>query len=116
MSGVEKRKFRRANIITEAEIVSGKETLLAPTRDVSVGGLFLKTTAKLPDNTEVRLRFQLEPETPLIEALGKIVYVVPGRGLGVEFSELSEENRNRIEEFVSRAGEQPLLGDELPTA
>lgn len=114
MSGIERRRYRRANIITEAEIVSGKETLLAPTRDISIGGMFLHTTTKLPNNTEVRLRFSLEPGTPVIEAMGRVVYAVPRRGLGIEFSELREEDRARIESFIARAEVQPTPTDELP--
>ena len=108
MSDAERRKFRRAIIVTEVELVSGGEKLLAPTRDISIGGLFLQTTKAPPANTPVRLRFHLEPENPPIEAAGHIAYIVPGRGAGVEFTELSAESRSRIEWFVAGAEAAPL--------
>ena len=114
MSGKDRRKYRRANIVSEVEIVSGKETLLAPTRDISIGGMFLKTTATPPVNTEVRLRFSLEPGAPALEAMGRILYIVKGRGLGIEFTDLSAEIQSRIEEFVTRPEQAPRPTDELP--
>lgn len=115
MSGIERRRFRRVNIVTEVEIVSEKETLLAPTRDISIGGMFLKTTATPPINTPVELRFSLDPGTPVLHATGQIVYIVPGRGLGIEFAELSDENRGRIQEFVERAEPGIFPSEELPS-
>lgn len=114
MAGEERRKFRRANIVSEVEIISEKETLLAPTRDISVGGMFLRTTATPPVNSQVRMRFNLEPGTPAIEAMGRIAYIVPKRGLGIEFTELSAEHRTRIEEFVARADAQTFPIEQLP--
>ena len=115
MSGIERRKYRRAIIITEVEIVAGGEKLLAPTRDISIGGLFLQTTTIPPADTQVRLQFHLEPEKPPIETVGRIAYIVPGRGAGVEFTELSAEDRGRIEWFVASAPTAPLPTDQLPS-
>jgi hypothetical protein len=115
VSGIERRKYRRAVIITEVEIVAGGEKLLAPTRDISIGGLFLQSTTVPPADTQVRVQFHLEPGKPPVEALARIAYIVPGRGAGVEFTELSAENLSRIESFVASAAAAPLPTDQLPS-
>jgi len=68
--------------------------------DISAGGMFIDVYDPLPPGTLFRLRFQLDP--PPIAAKAQVHYVQPRIGMGVEFVELAEEDRERIREIVNR--------------
>ncbi len=54
-------------------------------RDVSTGGLFLNTPDPLVPGSQVELNFRVTPEGPEIECSGRVVYAVPGVGMGIQF-------------------------------
>jgi hypothetical protein len=68
--------------------------------DISAGGMFIDVYDPLPAGTLFRLRFQLDP--PPIAARAQVHYVQPRIGMGVEFVELADDDRNRIREIVDR--------------
>jgi hypothetical protein len=68
--------------------------------DISAGGMFIDVYDPLPPGTLFRLRFQLDP--PPIAARAQVHYVQPRIGMGVEFVELAQEDRERIREIVDR--------------
>lgn len=104
--GSERRKLARVPIVTEVECTPNN--LLLPTRDLSVGGLFLQTKESLPHGTKLQLRFYLDQKV-LISAEGEVVYVAPGLGVGIEFTELPASQKQAIEGFV---GSQPNAGEQ----
>ncbi len=77
--------------------------------NISKGGLFINSRTPLPVGTTVRLIIQL-PDTPFpFDLTGKVVRVsefdnatneVPG--MGVEFVDIDDDKRARIERFVDR--------------
>jgi len=75
------------------------------TRDISRGGMFLRTATPLLAGTAVQLVLSL-PDGRDIELRGKVVHVVPpgthGRpaGMGLRFSDMSEERRAQIEALL----------------
>ncbi len=98
--GVEKRQHRRARLVTEirCESLGRQEMLLS--RDISVGGIFVSTAEPFPNDSEVALVLRLEDAGPLLNCRGRVAYAVKGLGMGIQFSELSEETRGAIEKFV----------------
>lgn len=68
--------------------------------DISAGGMFIDVYDPLPPGTLFRLRFQLDP--PPISARAQVHYVQPRIGMGVEFVELANEDRQRIRGIVDR--------------
>ncbi len=100
---VERRQYRRAQIVTQVRCESvGREELLV-TRDVSVGGLFLHALKPFPSGAEVSLTFSLAAGAPAISCRGKVVNSIPARGMGIEFDELEEAARHALEIFVDEA-------------
>lgn len=77
----------------------GKEDI-SPIRDVSTGGLFLQTTSHRDVGAIAKLDF-LVPEGQ-IRAEAVIKRVEPGRGLGMKFTAVREEDRYRLAEFLRR--------------
>ncbi len=93
-----RRKMPRVPLATQIHI---QDTMgLAYSRDLSVGGIFIDTkeTAKL--GTRVDLRFNLNDDGPAVIASGEVRYVVPKMGMGVQFTDVSADDRKRIENFV----------------
>ena len=74
--------------------------------DISRGGVFIRSKQPLPVGTKVNLKFSVILEDfETIEGEGEVVRVVPDgehAGMGVVFSELTEESRAIIEELVKR--------------
>jgi hypothetical protein len=105
----DKRQHPRAPLATQVECQDCVS--LAFSRDVSLGGLFIETSEPLPINTEVNLRFHLNSDDPVVIALGRVCYQVPKIGMGIEFVELSPDDRKRIEAYVARS---PVLPDPTP--
>lgn len=75
--------------------------------NVSSGGLFLITREPYPLKTSLKIEFSLPGEGPPIKALGSIVWTrtdkqAPGQqpGMGVQFMEIEEKDRDRVRKFV----------------
>ncbi len=72
----------------------------------SEGGLFIKTTKKLPLDSPVHLRFYLPNSERLIEATGKVAWVNDDAtppltpGIGIQFTKLTPESQDIIQEFI----------------
>jgi hypothetical protein len=64
--------------------------------------MFLETIAAFPKDTILQLRFKLaENESTPIAVRARVLYVATGIGVGVEFMDLSPEDRIRIERLLS---------------
>jgi uncharacterized protein (TIGR02266 family) len=82
--------------------------------NISEGGIYLRTHAPLPENTLLRLSFTLPNDTGEIKIAGEVVRHVPlgtqfetDPGMGLRFTGISEETRDRIRNFVKWT----LMGD-----
>jgi uncharacterized protein (TIGR02266 family) len=75
--------------------------------NISEGGIYLRTLTLLPENTALHLAFTLPYDTEKIKVLGEVARNVPlgvqfdrEPGIGLRFTEISEETKNRIRNFV----------------
>jgi uncharacterized protein (TIGR02266 family) len=87
------------------------------TRDINAGGLFIETEKLVPAGTEVSMQFNLPGSNEVLQTIGRVVRVSNGpsvsvgacSGMGVEFDELTSEDRLKIDRIVrglrSAAGE-----------
>jgi hypothetical protein len=100
---IEKRKHRRAKLITQVKCQAMGREDLAVTRDVSVGGMFLTEKDPFPANSTVKLAFRLSPTEPLLTCGGQVVYSIQGVGMGVMFTDLSDEVRETLQKFIDAA-------------
>jgi hypothetical protein len=97
---IDKRQQRRAKLITQVtcDALSRDEVLV--TRDISAGGLFITTKNPLPLDSVVRLTFSLGAGHPNTLCAGRVVYSQKGMGMGIQFADLSETDRESLEKFV----------------
>ncbi len=106
-----RRKTPRVPLATQIHI--GDSMAVAISRDLSIGGLFVETKEPCEIGTKLDLRFHLEEHDPIIMAKGQVRYVVPRLGMGVQFSEISNEDRKRIAAFVAQNA-SAILPETLP--
>ena len=66
------------------------------------GGLLLDVFRQMAPDTELKVRFRLAPQHPVVEATARVRYFLPGEGTGVEFTEISPEDRQSILEVIFR--------------
>lgn len=72
--------------------------------NISVGGMFLRTTEPHPRDSMIYLQFRLADGAKLIEGLGRVVHVNPpdhaAPGMGIEFVNLDAESREFIDRLI----------------
>lgn len=98
-----RRKTPRVPLATQIHF--GDSMAVALSRDLSVGGIFVDTKEPCSIGTHLDLRFNLTEHEPIIIAKGEVRYVVPKLGMGVQFSEITKEDRKRIAEFVAHSSD-----------
>ena len=97
----ERRKYDRSRLIVDVFYNGQDATGVASSQDISIGGLYLNTQASLPDGSVLLLRIPL-PSGKEVIVNGEVVYVNPGKGVGVSFQGLSAESRGLLETELGR--------------
>jgi PilZ domain-containing protein len=92
----ERRRYNRSRLIVDVFFDGRDATGVASTKDISPGGFYMNTQANLPEGSVLLVRIPLEGGKQLV-ANAEVVYSNPGRGVGLRFQSLSEENRGLIE-------------------
>ncbi|MET0625131.1 MAG: PilZ domain-containing protein [Pyrinomonadaceae bacterium] len=91
----ERRQHERSRLIIDVFFNGDDLTGVASTKDISPGGLYMNTQAEIPEGSLLTLRLPLEGRDVVCN--GEVVYSNPGRGVGVTFQGLSEEDRAHLE-------------------
>jgi hypothetical protein len=95
----ERRRFERSRLIIDVYFDGADLTGVAGTKDISPGGLYMNTQAEIPEGSVLMLRIPLEGRD--IVCNGEVVYSNPGRGVGVNFQGLSDEDRALLERTLA---------------
>lgn len=69
-------------------------------KDLSVGGLFIETSKACPVDTTVELHFLVEDGE--VRATAIVKYVLPGKGLGLQFKAIRHEDQTRFSAMIKR--------------
>jgi type IV pilus assembly protein PilZ len=77
----------------EVEVLVGEDRHVATTRNISLGGVFVETTAPLPLQTRLQIRFRIPTQSEPIEVGGEVRWVEPASaeqlpGMGIRFQGL----------------------------
>jgi uncharacterized protein (TIGR02266 family) len=108
--GTDKRKTgTRAHVELDVDLGTYGRYFLSKLENISTGGAFIRTRQLHPVGTSVRVRFRLPGDEEPIESEGKVIWIYeqPGdeepnsSGMGVQFTQMEEENRDRIADFVA---------------
>jgi len=97
----EHRHAPRYQFIAEAEVteISSDTNLTAKTSDLSLGGCFLDMLNPSPEGTHVRVRIAHKGTT--FTTLGRVVFVLPNMGMGVEFRSVEVDQLTILQEWIS---------------
>ena len=99
---MELRRHPRTELHTE--IWLGQDGIFTRTpeilRDLSEGGAFVETSQRFSTGSVLHLRFKLPGAGSLISCTVRVRHVRSADGLGLEFLDLSPEDRNRVGVFV----------------
>jgi hypothetical protein len=96
----ERRQYERSRLIIDVFYDGHDLTGVASTQDISPGGLYMNTQAELPEGSVLTLRLPLAGRDVVCN--GEVVYSNPGRGVGVTFQGLSEEDRAHLAAELKR--------------
>lgn len=113
LTGRERRLSERVLVDLEVDYKHDDTFLFAYITDISVMGIFVRTTTPEPPGTRLNLRFQPKsagwPQGETFELEGQVIWVNPFRGdsvdnrnpgMGIQFVDLTEEQRERIKQLV----------------
>lgn len=97
----------RVDVNLEVQYTTAQEFRAAYAKNISGGGLFIRTQEPLPLNREVQLRFTLPGIARTFLVPGLVVWTnpTPSRssfptGMGIKFTDLDPEAKAIITEFV----------------
>ncbi len=101
----ERRRTGRGDLLVRVEYSTIDEIFSEFTRDINEGGLFIETEKPRPTGTEVAMRFNLPGNHAPLQTIGRVVWVRSASdrepaGMGIEFDELSSEDRDRINSMI----------------
>jgi hypothetical protein len=96
----DRRSYPRLKATNSVEVYAeGQSTpVRARTADLSLGGCYVEMPNPLTKGTKLRIALWVK-ETKLW-ANGKVVTSTPGFGIGVQFTEMSETERNQLQQFL----------------
>jgi hypothetical protein len=107
---MERRSAPRQHFVAEAQIIeitSGVK-LSARSCDLVVDGCYVDTLRPLRVGTPVRVR--LKKGETIIEVNGKVVYELPGLGMGIAFHNVMPESHAALEKWLSKV---PVLQESV---
>ena len=103
----DRRRHERFETSLAVDYASGENFLFAYLKNISEMGIFIRSDTPLEIGTDLRLRFHVEGQEPLILE-GRVIWVNPYRetgdnlnpGMGVRFKKLTPELREKVVELV----------------
>lgn len=93
------RKHPRVNLVTQVESRAEGRISLGRVENISVGGMLVLTRETFEAGSEVVVRFNL-PDGGHVEAAARVMHTKPGAQMGIQFLNLTEEDRRAIAGFV----------------
>jgi len=112
-TGAERRRFNRTELLVRIEYSTIDEMFSEFTRDINEGGLFIETEKPRPTGTEVAMRFNLPGSGEPLQTVGRVAWVRSATddgpaGMGIEFEELSDDDRVRINTMIRSLRNGPI--------
>lgn len=101
----ERRSNNRKRLLLEAKWASMSGTHEARVDDVSLGGCFVDTVARVEPNEQINLEIQL-PTGQWLPLRGYVASYQPGVGFGLSFTSLSESEVAALEQLMSSVKER----------
>ena len=96
------RKEERVAYLTEVVLQWSSGKREARITDLSSGGCYVDTIATIPEGESVSFTLSTSAGQS-IDLIGKVAYVLPGFGFGIEFTDLSDEAKAALENLIKNA-------------
>jgi len=99
-----KRKSFRLEVVAEIGYEHKGVQFNDRIADLSSGGFYIDTLHPLPEKSVISFQLALpgeESRTP-VSGEGEIAWIQKMQGMGVRITRMSDENRTRLEDFLSR--------------
>jgi uncharacterized protein (TIGR02266 family) len=109
VSTPEKRRFRRVALVERVEAEIGGRPCTVETRNISVGGMLIRSETTAAENETITLKFTLPGSNEEIRVRCAVQHASPGAFMGVRFLDLTPLAAAAIEKFV---GENFEKGEE----
>jgi hypothetical protein len=102
----ERRGATRYNFGAIAEVIDldGRGEVVSLTRDLSLSGVFVKTTTPLPTGTRVRVRITHSGEE--FAAVGNVTANVTPTGMGIAFTEIEPRDRAVLQQWLGQGAQE----------
>jgi len=96
-------RFRAPRLVAMITVAlsDGVAHYVVDTENLSSSGLCLCPRKLFPVGTKLHLMFGQPPELPAVSVNGIVRWYADGKGVGVEFTEMSEEDRRALTQFVN---------------
>lgn len=106
--GLERRKHTRLKCVNSVELHPGGAAapIWGKASDLSVGGCFVEMPIPLAVDTKLKIGLWIK-ETKLW-ATAKVVNSRPGFGIGIQFSEISPEDSERLKQYLQSMTRIPM--------
>ncbi len=97
------RQYARVTYYSEAEL-EGLDVSRVPCRlsELGAGGAFVEARTNLPVGAQASIRFRLGES--MIAAQVEVRYAFQGIGMGLQFTQLSDADKQAIARFVEQEG------------
>ena len=95
----ERRAHDRSRLILDVFFDGNDVTGIASTKDISPGGLYMNTQAKIPEGAFLLVRIPFREDVEVV-CKAEVVYSNPGTGVGLRFHDLTDEVRALLEQEV----------------
>ena len=104
----DRRAYPRLKCTNSVEVYPNSQTapVRARTSDLSLGGCFVEMPNPIEKGTRVRIALWLQ-ETKLW-ANGRVVTSTPGFGIGVQFTDMSAQDRNLLQQYLRSITRIPI--------
>lgn len=109
----ERRRFRRVPLRSKVSLGFGEKQWFGETVDLSLDGMQVKGSEKLPSGATVSVNLFLAPGIKPIEGFGLVVRVLSDDRMGIQLNQLTLQESGRLQIFllplIFRESQQELL-------
>ena len=100
----EKRQGSRSFAVAEVSFDHKGMNFHGRINDLSHGGMYIDTINPLPEGSSFSFRFSLpgDESGSLISGEGRVVWMAHMQGMGISFTRMSDDDRDRLKTYLSR--------------
>ena len=103
-----KRKYDRIPITLEVNYNTDMDFLNSYTRNISAGGMFIRTIYPLPEGTELNIKFAIPEIKADFSLIAKVVWAAKPQigsaaeesGMGISFVNISKEKSKILQNYL----------------